>query len=234
MNGLCPKSGWVADPHYNSHNPPGNFDTYNADIGDSLKHIQQSTQDYEKVLGYAHSTGAPIMLNFIMEYGDGAFDGFLFNIPFLDWGFVGGDLKELILENTGILQMLGGMVDKDSKVGVAQTPEGLSPIMYLGQEVVLCDWSARLWSLLYYFDRAARPLYKVPMTVGFAQGVTGVHKKMAARYKAQKTITAKSFLCITSRGDDVLKAPETLSRVDWIGPARWEIELNYNGHDIFS
>eukprot|EP00527_Entomoneis_sp_CCMP2396_P006319 CAMPEP_0198153126 /NCGR_PEP_ID=MMETSP1443-20131203/62812_1 /TAXON_ID=186043 /ORGANISM="Entomoneis sp., Strain CCMP2396" /LENGTH=81 /DNA_ID=CAMNT_0043819359 /DNA_START=100 /DNA_END=345 /DNA_ORIENTATION=+ len=55
-----------------------------------------------------------------------------------------------------------------------------------------------------------------------------------AEWSAKKrAITAKPFLSITSRGDDVLKASETLSRADWIGPARWEIELNDNGHDVF-
>jgi hypothetical protein len=145
---------------------------------------------------------------------------------------VGGDLVELILENTGIFEKLGAM-NPDSKIGTATTPEGTSPLMYLGQEIVLSDWSARLWSL-YYFDWAARPLYKVPMTVGFAKGVTDVHRKMKDDFKEKKRpITAKPFLCITSRGDDVLKAPETLGRADWIGPGRWEIELNDNGHDIF-
>jgi hypothetical protein len=26
---------------------------------------------------------------------------------------------------------------------------------------------------------------------------------------------------------------ETMSRADWIGPARWEVELNDNGHGVF-
>lgn len=138
---------------------------------------------------------------------------------------------EFVLENTGFLERFGGM-DKDAKVGVATTPEGERPLVYLDQEVVMSDWSARLWSL-YYFDWRIRPLYKVPMTVGFAQGVTAVHRKMEAMHEAKRPITVKPFLCITSRGDDVLKAPETLSRADWIGPGRWEIELNDNGHDIF-
>jgi len=87
-------------------------------------------------------------------------------------------MVEFVLEHTGVLERLGGM-NPDSKVGVAVTPAGTSPTLYLDQEVVLSDWSARLWSL-YYFDWACRPLYKVPMTVGFAKGVTGVHRKMEA------------------------------------------------------
>ena len=86
---------------------------------------------------------------------------------------------------------------------------------------------------MYYFDWATRPLYLVPMTVGFAVGVTQVHKKMAKLHANKGVVTSKPFLVITARGDDVLKAPETLSRADWIGPARSEIELNDNGHDVF-
>ena len=71
------------------------------------------------------------------------------------------------------------------------------------------------------------------MTVGFARGVTDVHRKLATRAKAKQAVTSKPFLVITSRGDDVLVARETLSRADWIGPSRWEIELNDNGHDVF-
>lgn len=230
MNGICRKSGFVADPHFNSHNFKGDFDVYISDIDQALDHILLQ-REYQVMLGYAHSTGGPVLLNYLMEKGDDAFDGFLFNSPFLDWGFVGGDLVELVLENTGFLERLGAM-NLDSKVGVAVTPEGTTPLKYLGQDIVLSDWSARLWSL-YYFDWASRPLYKVPMTVGFAMGVTGVHRKMETWHKQKRPVTAKPFLVITSRGDDVLKAPETLSRADWIGPGRWEIELNDNGHDVF-
>ena len=230
MNGACRKCGWVTDAHYNAHNMTGNFDVYNSDIQQALEHLE-GTKEYTQVLGYAHSTGGPVLLNYLMTAGDAAFDGFLFNSPFLDWGFVGGDMVEFVLENTGFLERFAGKTP-GSKMGVETTPDGLVPVSYLGQDIVLSDWSARLWSL-YYFDWGSRPLYKVPMTIGFAKGVTAVHKKLQAFAKAKRPVTAKPFLCITSRGDDVLKAPETLSRADHIGPGRWEIELNDNGHDIF-
>jgi len=230
MNGHCRKKGWVADAHYNSHNKNANFDVYVQDISSALKCMGRDTH-YEAVVGYAHSTGGPVLLNYLMNQGDAAFDAFLFNSPFLDWGFVGGDMIEFVLENMDILVRLGAM-NNNTKVGTAIAPPNIAPIVYLNQPIVYSAWSARMWSL-YYFDFATRPLYKVPMTVGFAQGVTAVHRKMAAWYASKRAITAKPFLCITSRGDDVLKAPETLSRADWIGPGRWEIELNDNGHDVF-
>jgi hypothetical protein len=231
QNGHTRKRGWVTDAHYNSHNTYGDFNVYNRDIAASLELIRDI--DYEQLLGYAHSTGAPILLNYLMGSGDEAFDGFLFNSPFLDWGFVGGDMIEFVLENVGLLSNTGAL-DNDTKVGVAATPDDFAdtPIVYLNQDIVLSDWSAKLWSL-YYWDWSVRPLYKVPMTVGFAKGVTDVHRKLKERYSSKQAVTSKPFLVITSRGDDVLVAKETLSRADWIGPSRWEIELNNNGHDVF-
>jgi hypothetical protein len=142
-------------------------------------------------------------------------------------------MNEFVLEHVGLLNKFN-VLQNDKKIGVDETPPALqkTPIHYLGQDVVLSDWSARLWSM-YYFDWSTRPLYKVPMTVGFAQGVTGVHRKLQKRKAQNRAITAKPFLVIASRGDDVLKSHETLTFVDWIGPARTEIELNDNGHDVF-
>jgi alpha-beta hydrolase superfamily lysophospholipase len=235
MTGHCRKQGWVPDAHLNSHCFSGNFDCYIQDIQQALDFIQSernNSKKYDKFLGYAHSTGSPILLNYLMRHGDTAFDGFVFNSPFLDWGYVGGDMAEFVLKHAGTLKRIMG--SDDSKLGAATTPKALkdNPINYLGEEIVISDWSARIWSL-YYFDWGTRPLYAVPMTVGFAKGVTNVHKDMEALYKSKRIITAKPFLVITARGDDVLKSSETLNRADWIGPARSEIELNDNGHNIF-
>ena len=233
MNGCCRQQGWVTDAHLNSHNKYGNFDVYNDQIESSLKIIQQSVKAYQTVLGYAHSTGGPVLLNYLLAKGDDAFDGFIFNSPFLDWGYVGGDLVEVMLENVGFLDTIGVMTN-DKKLGVATTPEEQkkNPIKYLGQEIVLSAWSAKIWAQ-YHFDFSRRPLYNVPMTGGFARGVSAVHDKIKTSHDAKKAITSKPFLCITSRGDDVLKASETTSRADWIGPTRTEVELNDNGHDVF-
>ena len=232
MNGCCRQKGFVENAHMNSHNTKGNFDVYNNDLGQSIDYIKYQS-DYSRFLGYAHSTGAPILLNYLMQHGDKAFDGFIFNSPFLDWGFVGGDMVEFALKRMDTMQNWAGMAI-DKKLDAAATPEPLKdrPIRYLQEDIVISDWSARVWSL-HYFDWGIRPLYKVPMTVGFAIGVTNVHKALEALHKKKRCVTAKPFLVITSRGDDTLKAFETLDRADWIGPARSEIELNDNGHDVF-
>ena len=157
MNGHCRKQGWVTDPHFNSHNKSGNFDVYIHDISGALQ-VMADTKDYDILLGYAHSTGGPVLLNYLMEQGDAVFDAFLFNSPFLDWGFVGGDMIEFVLENTDVLAHMSAL-ENDTKVGTAATPEALTdtPIPYLGQDIVYSDWSARLWSL-YHFDCHTSPL----------------------------------------------------------------------------
>jgi len=228
MNGHCRKKGWVSDPHYNSHCFSGNFNVYIHDIEQSLKIIKEH-HNYETTLGYAHSTGGPILVNYLMHRGDDAFDGFVFNSPFL----LAHTLAEFALKNSMVARKLFNSYN-DTKVGVATTPEELkdTPVTYLGTEVVVSSWSARIWSM-HYFDWATRPLYKVPKTLGFAQGVTKVHINLKKVFNNKDTVTTKPFLVITARADDVLDSKGTVSRADWIGPARTEVELNDATHDIF-
>mmetsp|Transcript_14204 Transcript_14204/g.20718 ORF Transcript_14204/g.20718 Transcript_14204/m.20718 type:complete len:404 (+) Transcript_14204:57-1268(+) len=77
MNGRCRTRGWVANAHYNSHNKYGDFNCYINEIREALNAMTQY-KNYETVLGYAHSTGGPILLNYLMEKDDSAFDGFIF------------------------------------------------------------------------------------------------------------------------------------------------------------
>merc|ERR1712071_570240 len=168
------------------------------------------------------------------QKGDDFFDGFIFNSPFLDWsaGALGGELKEFIAVHSNILPKLP-FLGMDFMVNKTKLPtEVKEPIIHLGDEVVMSAWSAKLWSQ-YYFDFRCRNLYDVPMTVGFAAAVTAVHVAMMKLKKEKQFITLKPFMCITSRADDTLTASETLTRVDIIGPARCEMELRHNSHDVF-
>ncbi len=227
MVGHCRKHGWVKDAHLNSHNKYGTFDTYFHDISMSLNIIGKG---YETLLGYAHSTGGPVLLNYLIEKGDGAFDGFIFNSPFLDWNL--SLLNEFVVEHIELSFVIGHNLE--TKHQGKPIPKGLekSPIRYLEQDIVFEVWPAKIWSL-YYFEWGARPLYNVPVTVGFMMGVNGVHRKLDKLKMHKKAVTAKPFLCITSRSDDILDVKETLDYADWIGPTRWEVELNDNAHDVF-
>lgn len=231
--GMCRKRGWVEDALFNSHNSHGDFDLYLDQIEGTLNHMK--TQNYSKVLGYAHSTGGPILINYLMKRGDADFDGFMFNSPFLDWGAdaVGSELQEFVIEHIDIATSMN-LLENDSKVGKKDTPDALkeTPLKYLNEEILLSDWSAKLWSQ-FYFDFRCRPLYSLPMTPGFAKGVNKVHKELLKKKKDKKFVTLKPIMCITSRADDTLTAAETLLRIDIVGPARYEIELHYNSHDVF-
>ena len=230
-NGATRRRGWVTDAHLNSHNRHGTFKAYHEDIERALRFIKRN--NYKRILAYAHSTGAPILLDYIIERGDSAFHGFIFNSPFLDWGWVGGRAKELFLKNVGTLCKLG-FLSASSKLNTTATPNAIkkTPIKYLGVEVVMSPWAAKLWSQ-YYFDWRNRPLYFVPVTGGFANGVTKVHRKIRKIHKKKKIITSKPFLNITSRADDVLISKETINFCDFIGPGRCQIELRHNTHDVF-
>jgi len=197
--------------------------------------IMKSHKDYDKVIGYAHSTGAPVLINYLMKRGDGFFDSFIFNSPFLDWSAdaVGSAMAEFAIEHLGIATAVSSM-NNDSKLDTFETPEEIkdTPLEYLGEEIVLSPGYAKLWSQ-FYFDFRCRPLYEVSVTIGFAKGVSGVQKELLKWQKEKKVITLKPMVCITSRADDTLTAAETVARIDILGPARYEIELHYNAHDVF-
>lgn len=218
------------DPNFNSHNPIKDFNLYNDQIEKSLEILKDGTS-YEKVLGYAHSTGGPVLINYLLERGDDAFDGFIFNAPFLEWGSM-NFVESQVVEDISMFVMSMGPPEK--KWGTKTTPEAIkdTPIVYKGHEVVPSAWSSKLWSS-YFFDWRSRPLYSVAMTTGFASGVSKVHKKLEKRSKKSQYATLKPLIVISSRGDDVLQNNETLTFIDGVSPSRVEIELGYNSHDIF-
>lgn len=188
---------------------------------------------YDKVLGYAHSTGAPVLINYLLEKGDAAFDGFVFNAPFLEWGSMNFGGESQLVEDITLL-LMNNHPNPDKKWGAATTPEELkdTPIVYKDTEVKISAWSAKLWSS-FFFDWRSRPLHSVSTTTGFAGGVSKVHKKLTKRAKKHQYATIKPMIVISSRGDDVLQNSETLTFIDGVGPARVEIELGYNAHDVF-
>ncbi|CAJ1935005.1 unnamed protein product [Cylindrotheca closterium] len=230
-NGLCNRFGFVDDPNLRSHNNIKDFNLYLSQIEKSIEMMKDGTS-YDKVIGYAHSTGGPVLINYLLERGDDAFDGFIFNAPFLEWGSMNFGGSQLIEDMT--LFLLNNHPDPDKKWGTASTPEELkeTPVVYKDTEVVVSAWSAKLWSS-FFFDWRSRPLHNVATTTGFAGGVSKVHKKLVKRAKKHHYATLKPLIVLSSRGDDVLQSNETLTFVDGVGPARVEIELGYNSHDVF-
>jgi len=237
-DGMCRKRGWLDDSLFNSHNYTGDFNIYIPQIEGAIK-IIRSSATYDQTVGYAHSTGGPVLINYLMKKGDAEFDSFIFNSPFLDWGAdaVGSELFEVVLEHLNAPLALK-LLSNDSTLGAKETPKevkeklGGEPLKYLNSDIRMSAWSCKLWSQ-YYFDFRSRNLYDVPMTVGFATGVTAVHNELLKWQSEKKFVTLKPFMCITSRADDTLTAAETLKRIDIIGPGRCEFELRHNAHDVF-
>jgi len=232
-NGLCRKRGWLENSFFNSHDRTGDFDLYLSQMEGSVS-IMNSHKNYDKVLGYAHSTGGPLLINYLMEKGDDSFDGFIFNSIFLDPAFLGGEVAEAVMARGVSIGEKVGLVTDDTMLMKAAIPKELeeTPIEYIGNKIVMDNWSSKIWSQ-HFFDFRCRPLYIVPKTVGFLNGITGVHDKISKRRKAKSYITLKPFVLITSRADDTLDFDETLKLVDIVGPSRCEIELRHNAHDVF-
>ena len=87
LNGLSAQRGWLTDGWYTSHNAYSDYNVYNEEVQAAIDlMIPSGGGNYNKVLGYGHSNGAPILLNYLVEKGDDRFDGFLFNSPFLGFG----------------------------------------------------------------------------------------------------------------------------------------------------
>lgn len=230
-DGLCRKRGWVT-PHNNSHNYSGNFDAYIKQIEGALA-VAKGHKEYSKFVGYAHSTGGPVLVNYLIKKGDDAFDGFIFNSPFLDWGHLGGEFIEFAMTKFVNVAKTLTVKSNADKLNVTATPEEFdAPINYMGDDIVLSAWSAKLFSQ-YFFDFRSRPLHSVPLTIGFVMGVDRVHLELLNLQKKKRNVTLKPFCNITSRADDTLDAADTVERVDLIGPSRVEFELRHNAHDVF-
>ena len=230
-SGACVKRGHLesGNPYLMSHPGPGaNFDEFSDDeIAQALAIIHApegagGKSKYRQTLGYAHSTGGIVLINHLIEKGDEGFDGFVFNSPFLDWGM--GGLAETLLESAAI-PVLKGLCDLGAKASDDTLPKARVGLPNA--------WALKLRSQIEY-DPSTRPVYGVPVTLGFAMACNKCFAKFEKRGKdaAAPPVTMKPFLCITSRQDDVLDATDTLGRIDWLGPRRTEVEIPEGGHDV--
>ena len=152
-----------------------------------------------------------------MTHGDGAFDAFVFNSPFLDWGRVGGRLNRWILMYApAMLTRLRVWTDETELLG------GGGP----------SSWALQLFSQ-YPFDPRARPLFTVPLTIGYCRGVSTVQRAMRRRSRLGTALTRKAFLVLTSMHDDVLHGDEMAVAAHAIGPSRTLVQLPRARHDVF-
>lgn len=204
MNGACRKHGLYTNPLHTSHCASEDFSEYDPEITYILNQVAAGS--YSTVIGYGHSTGAPVMLNYVINHGDAAFTGFIFNSPFLDWGHQGAN--ELILSNPATCLAPASMA-----LSGGGGPSG---------------WALPIWSQ-YEFEPALRGTYNTAVTVGFVCGAS----RAQAAVQAQNPVTSKPFFVITATGDDTLEHQESLSFSTAIGPARTVSLIQNSRHDVF-
>jgi len=214
--GECRRLGLFTDPMHNSHCVTGNFSEYHEDVRMAIERMRSDGID--DILGYGHSTGGTILLSYLMEHGDADFSGFCFNSPFLDWGWVGGSLIKFAITTLPALLTRLRLWSADSEL--------------------LAGGGSNAWALQlqsqYYFDPRSRPLYNVPVTVGFCCGINDVHAKLRKLGRAGVAITRKPFVVFTSKGDDILDGDATAEQAHAIGPSRTLVQLSYARHDVFT
>mmetsp|Transcript_3650 Transcript_3650/g.5566 ORF Transcript_3650/g.5566 Transcript_3650/m.5566 type:complete len:113 (-) Transcript_3650:425-763(-) len=94
------------------------------------------------------------------------FSGVIFNGPFLDWGYVRGNLMEFVLENVGVL---GNLTGKEF-------------ILQSGEEK-LSMWQTMRW-ILYRHSLVQKPIISGHLTSDFAAAATRVQRKVMREQKA--------------------------------------------------
>ena len=153
-----------------------------------------------------------------MTYGDAAFDGLIFNSPFLAWGWLGGIIAKLIVKKLpGLLAMLGVPLSWKIANGLPLHSENL-----------------KLWTAYAWHPECKSLTFKPPVTLGFCLAVNRVHARLRRVYRARQHLTLKPYLTFTSRGDGILNGEQVLLASQVIGPARTSVAFPYADHDIFA
>lgn len=215
--GACRREMLFDNPFLNSHVTSGDFSDMSEEVSAALASIR-SRKTYAKVVAYGHSTGGAVLVNHLMTVGDDGVDAVVLNAPFLDWGE--GGVTETVLELIPTFAVSYSLIPAETNVDPAFDPLGLST-------AVLKIWTD------YEFDPASRPLYSVPVTVGFVVAATDVHERLRAYVRDGTTVTDKPCLVLASEADDVLNHEEVRTMGLAVSSAHTEEVFAANAHDVF-
>jgi alpha-beta hydrolase superfamily lysophospholipase len=179
----------------------------------------------------------------------GAFDGFVFNSPFLGWGWDVGPIERFFISCAPprpqpsarrlAARRLRAVCDRLSPPSRGRYAPSLLMALrvWTASTELTAAGGPNSWGLQYYsqyeFDPASRPLYLVPVTAGFCRAINRAHWLLRSTGRAGVPVTLKPFLVMASKMDDVLKGNETLRAAHAIGPSRTLLELAYARHDVF-
>lgn len=229
LNGLAAiERSWLTDAFYHSHNAYGDLSVMNEEVQATLdRMIPHVGTEYSKVLGYGHSSGATVLLNYIVDHGDASFDGLLLNGPFLDLNQA--CYEEIIAENIYPFLINSGVWDNDAVPFPPSRPDGVPIIKYLGRDIVMREKYGRIVAQ-HPIPFSWRPAYSVPQTAGFVKSVVQAQKKL----RDAAPITTKPVYVLSSRGDETLDHEETVNLSNkWLSKNLELTELQYNYHDVF-
>ena len=180
---------------------------------EGLAETLSQTREYDRVVGYAHSTGAVVLGRYLLAYGDDAFDGFYLNAPFLDWGHVPAVTYQ-VLRRLPQLRRLVPVPD--------------ATVFRRGGR--FNAWLARTYSLYRFDPRDRLDFVTAPVTAGFICAASRFFADLAAR----RTLTQKPLAMAISRSDDVLPAASVLERVHWFGGNVLSVHTPaHAAHDVF-
>jgi len=195
------------------------FKEYFEEIDLALDFIE--AQGYrEKPVGYCHSTGGLVLTTYLLHRGDFRFSSFLFNSPFFDWGHVGGDFNEFVLEY-GISTLADlGLVD------------GKSGFTKGGSLINLSTWHHRVWSA-HQFDLETQAVYQTDLTFEFIAAVTRQQAELLSFLK-KTPLTQKPILVMTGCHDKCLVSTEIDDISRKIGPNITFVEMQWVDHDILA
>jgi len=196
-----------------------NFDEYFEEINIALETMKE--KNYRSIVGYSHSTGGPILLNYLKhsEKKDSQFSGFIFNSPFLDWDRIGNKpYQEGLMEAILPAAVNMGVVDEHKAL-----TQG-------GSTTNLNTWQMRVHSF-YDFDPRIQTLYQLNITAGWMAAATKVHNEIQ-NCPFIKPYTQKPFLVLTSRHDKCLKDDEIMDFSRRIGPRKSLIQMEWAEHDV--
>jgi len=206
--GRCIK--YLDDPRMSHHSD--DFDEYFEEF-DLALNFMKAQKDYTKVVGYTHSTGAPMLVNYIMKNGDDAFSAFIMNGPFLDWGH---GAPEAVLDNAAAhLLHVARYFGEENPVFEAST--GIS------------TFKSKIW-LNYRQSFDARPLVAAHVTVGWCAAVSAVHSELGRR--AGTGVTTKPTFVISSKADTVLEHEESVVHASYVNKNPVIHQLTHNSHDV--
>eukprot|EP00613_Pedinella_sp_CCMP2098_P026358 CAMPEP_0171700204 /NCGR_PEP_ID=MMETSP0991-20121206/10404_1 /TAXON_ID=483369 /ORGANISM="non described non described, Strain CCMP2098" /LENGTH=504 /DNA_ID=CAMNT_0012289397 /DNA_START=73 /DNA_END=1588 /DNA_ORIENTATION=+ len=192
---------------------------YGEEVDLALKVIEAAGYAQPPV-GYAHSTGSLILAAFLMRNGDDRFSSFVLNAPFFDWGHVGGDLNEFVLER-GIANL--------SSMGLVEGTGHLASSGG-GSLIDMSTWHHKSLAA-HQFDPDTQPLYKVEVTNEWVAAVTQAQGDLRERLQ-KGFLTLKPMCVLASAHDDILAKSEMAKLTAGVSPQRTLVELQWASHDV--